>query len=149
MVTSQPSITNCPKLSFLLKIYTFSILNLEDLFFLICMICYNVIQVTIARRFHLFPFRTEKLSFVTPMVLLISGRVGSRRFSQSPQYRQMLGTFFCCSATLYWHSFSLIYIKHTRAEISQKIWCSIRNTLSNEISLNFNALTDTLCWKGF
>ena len=27
------------------------------------------IQVTIARRFHLFPFRTEKLSFVTPMVL--------------------------------------------------------------------------------
>ena len=68
MVTSQPSITNCPKLSFLLKIYTFSILNLEDLFFLI-MICYNVIQVTIARRFHLFPFRTEKLSFVTPMVL--------------------------------------------------------------------------------
>ena len=27
------------------------------------------IQVTMARRFHLFPFRTEKLSFVTPMVL--------------------------------------------------------------------------------
>ena len=27
------------------------------------------IKVTIARRFHLFPFRTEKLSFVTPMVL--------------------------------------------------------------------------------
>ena len=31
------------------------------------------IQVTIARRFHLFPFRTEKLSFVTPMVLRIVG----------------------------------------------------------------------------
>ncbi len=27
------------------------------------------IQVTIARRFNLFPFRTEKLSVVTPMVL--------------------------------------------------------------------------------
>ena len=38
------------------------------------------IQVTIARRFHLFPFRTEKLSSVTPMVLRNSGRVGSRRF---------------------------------------------------------------------
>ena len=31
-------------------------------------------------RFHLFPFRTEKLSSVTPMVLRNSGRVGSRRF---------------------------------------------------------------------
>ena len=27
------------------------------------------IQVAIARRFHLFPFRTEKLSFASPMVL--------------------------------------------------------------------------------
>ena len=39
-----------------------------------------LIQVTIALRFHLFPFRTEKLSSVTPMVLRNSGRVGSRRF---------------------------------------------------------------------
>jgi hypothetical protein len=30
--------------------------------------------------FYLFPFRTEKLSPVTPMVLRNSGRVGSRRF---------------------------------------------------------------------
>ena len=36
--------------------------------------------MTIALRFHLFPFRTEKLSSVTPMVLRNSGRVGSRRF---------------------------------------------------------------------
>ncbi|UYU55137.1 hypothetical protein KQP61_13070, partial [Bacteroides faecis] len=34
--------------------------------------------------FHLFPFRTEKLSLVTPMVLRNSGRVGSRRFKESP-----------------------------------------------------------------
>ena len=40
----------------------------------------DLIQVTIALRFHLFPFRTEKLSSVTPMVLRNSGRVGSRRF---------------------------------------------------------------------
>ena len=38
------------------------------------------IQVAIAQGFHLFPFRTEKLSLVTPMVLRHSGRVGSRRF---------------------------------------------------------------------
>ena len=40
----------------------------------------NLIQVAIAQGFHLFPFRTEKLSLVTPMVLRHSGRVGSRRF---------------------------------------------------------------------
>ena len=39
-----------------------------------------VIQVAIARGIHLFPFRTEKLSLVTPMVLRNSGRVGSCRF---------------------------------------------------------------------
>ena len=38
------------------------------------------IKVVIARGIHLFPFRTEKLSLVTPMVLLYCGRVGSRRF---------------------------------------------------------------------
>ena len=31
--------------------------------------CLNAIQVAIAQGFHLFPFRTEKLSLVTPMVL--------------------------------------------------------------------------------
>ena len=40
----------------------------------------NDIKVAIARGIHLFPFRTEKLSSVTPMVLRNSGRVGSRRF---------------------------------------------------------------------
>ena len=40
----------------------------------------NDIKVAIARGIHLFPFRTEKLSLVTPMVLRNSGRVGSRRF---------------------------------------------------------------------
>ena len=39
-----------------------------------------LIQVAIAQGFHLFPFRTEKLSLVTPMVLRHSGRVGSCRF---------------------------------------------------------------------
>ena len=36
-------------------------------------------------RFHLFPFRTEKLSSLTPMVLRFSrGRVGSRLFKPDP-----------------------------------------------------------------
>lgn len=38
------------------------------------------IQVVIASGFHLYPYRTEKLSLTTPMVLRKSGRVGSRRF---------------------------------------------------------------------
>ena len=51
-----------------------------------------LIQVTTAPGFHLFPFRTEKLSSVTPMVLRNSGRVGSRRFfREKPLYRKMQG----------------------------------------------------------
>ena len=52
------------------------------------------IQVTIARRFHLFPFRTEKLSFVTPMVLRKSGRVGSRRLIKAPRSVRLRGFFY-------------------------------------------------------
>ena len=43
---------------------------------------YKEFKVVIARGIHLFPFRTEKLSLVTPMVLRNSGRVGSRRFRE-------------------------------------------------------------------
>ena len=43
------------------------------------------ILVVIAPGFHLFPFRTEKLSLVTPMVLHTRGRVGSRQLiSKTP-----------------------------------------------------------------
>ena len=44
----------------------------------------NLIKVVIAPGFHLFPFRTEKLSPVTSMVLRHSGRVDSRRFLKIP-----------------------------------------------------------------
>ena len=44
----------------------------------------NLIQVAIAQGFHLFPFRTEKLSLVAPMVLRNSGRVGRCHFTFSP-----------------------------------------------------------------
>ena len=54
--------------------------------------------MTIAPRFHLFPFRTEKLSPVTPMVLRNSGRVGSRRFfSRAPAVVTDCGGFFMSS----------------------------------------------------
>ena len=60
-------------------VYTFSLpVSLPVVLYFLHHVC--LIQVTIALRFHLFPFRTEKLSSVTPMVLRNSGRVGSRRF---------------------------------------------------------------------
>ena len=52
------------------------------------------IKVAIARGIHLFPFRTEKLSLVTPMVLRNSGRVGSRRLEVKGVSRK-IGSFFC------------------------------------------------------
>ena len=97
VVTSKPSITNCPFTFFQICtgwVYTFSgllirkletenrnilVMNLRFYF----SSCHNLIQVVIARGFHLFPFRTEKLSLVTPMVLRNSGRVGSRRFKEA------------------------------------------------------------------
>ena len=51
----------------------------------------NLIQVAIAQGFHLFPFRTEKLSLITPMVLRNSGRVGSRRFLNPPFVKMIDG----------------------------------------------------------
>ena len=75
-------------------IYTFSVFAV--LWLLVLSLIFEEIQVTIARRFHLFPFRTEKLSFVTPMVLRTSGRVGSRRFSFPGPFR--VGDFFCLLA---------------------------------------------------
>ena len=51
------------------------------------------IQVAIVAGFHLFPFRTEKLSPPAPMVLHTRGRVGSRRFLKKPPHHTMRGLF--------------------------------------------------------
>ena len=64
----------------------------------------NLIQVAIAQGFHLFPFRTEKLSLVTPMVLRHSGRVGSRRFDWSLRTWRSSGGFFFVSTCGSGHS---------------------------------------------
>ena len=55
----------------------------------------TIIQVVIVSGFHLFPFRTEKLSPSAPMVLHTRGRVGSRRFSdERVLWRMFQGTLF-------------------------------------------------------
>ena len=64
----------------------------------------NLIQVAIAQGFHLFPFRTEKLSLVTPMVLRHSGRVGSCRFwLKPPDLKKFRRLFFCIHVWIYIH----------------------------------------------
>ena len=55
------------------------------------------ILVVIAPGFHLFPFRTEKLSPVTPMVLHTRGRVGSRQLICKTPSRAIRREFFFLS----------------------------------------------------
>ena len=43
----------------------------------------EIFPVVIATGFHLFPFRTEKLSPTAPMVLHTRGRVGRRHFMKA------------------------------------------------------------------
>ena len=128
MVTSKPSITNCPFTFFQICtgwVYTFSglliqkletenrnilVMNLRFYF----SSCHNLIQVVIARGFHLFPFRTEKLSLVTPMVLRNSGRVGSRRFKEAPWFsNESRGFLFwvLCKISVFWFiNDTLVYL---------------------------------------
>ena len=112
---SQPSITNCPS-AFLSSALGRYIPSVQGLAPKPVPVCFSfpfffrhviLIQVAIAPGFHLFPFRTEKLSPVTPMVLRNSGRVGSRRFQQEPPCRTDAGAFlFVCPGVsfprLYW-----------------------------------------------
>ena len=51
------------------------------------------IQVVLASGFHLFPFRTEKLSPITSMILRNSGKVDSRRFIKLPSHLIVKGVF--------------------------------------------------------
>ena len=51
-------------------------------------------MVAIARGIHLLPFRTEKLSPFTPMVLPQGGRVGSRLSLKPSPVVQTAGLFF-------------------------------------------------------
>ena len=67
-------------------------MRLEAVSFFVCsclQASVNLIQAVIASGFHLFPFRTEKLSPSAPMVLHTRGRVGRRRLFRkgSPSVR--------------------------------------------------------------
>ena len=66
------------------------------------------IAAIMAERFHLFPFRTQKLSFLTPKVLCGTplGRIGHRRFSLA-----------LLSATTDRRDFLLFYILSPRAAL--------------------------------
>ena len=88
-MTSKPSVTNCPSALFrLVPVGRHIPAALHCFFFLHA----NLIQVAIAPGFHLFPFRTEKLSPVTPMVLRNSGQWKSSVTNVSR------GTFRLCTA---------------------------------------------------
>ena len=53
-----------------------------------------IFPVVIATGFHLFPFRTEKLSPPAPMVLHTRGRVGYRHFQESLSSDKNTGSLF-------------------------------------------------------
>ena len=94
-MTSKPSLTNCPNgfRSDAMVVYTVSII-----FCCVLIVHYvTIIQVVIVSGFHLFPFRTEKLSPSAPMVLHTRGRVGSRRFFKKREglVSEMLARSYC------------------------------------------------------
>ena len=94
---SKPSSTNSPRLSFSgervdiseeLKIDNWELTIIDSLYgyVKVTLSKSNILKglkVVIALGIHLFPFRTEKLSPTTSMVLRKSGRVDSRRFIQA------------------------------------------------------------------
>ena len=61
--------------------------------------CHHI-QVVIVSGFHLFPFRTEKLSPSAPMVLHTRGRVGCRRFSREETLLEIAGSLCFCLSSL-------------------------------------------------
>ena len=95
---SKPSITNCPN-TFFRKFIVSTVFSVHYLVLLVCKYVITHYQVVIAVRSHLFPFRTEKLSSLAPMVLQC-GRVGSRLLlSRASDFERFL-RLFCFS-----HSF--------------------------------------------
>ena len=63
-------------------------------------LCQSYWSVTMTVRFHLFPFRTQKLSSLVPKIVRWKRRVkiGSRRLTWNPWGRNSLGV--CCFCTV-------------------------------------------------
>ena len=75
------------------------------------------IPVVIALGFHLFPFRTEKLSPIAPMVLHTRGRVGRRRLLQE-SYTSNSVTLFLFVHT---SELGMVYPSETRRLVKSQI----------------------------
>ena len=112
---SKPSITNCPN-TFFIIVHSFNCMNSLNEWqkrlitnhysliiaytFACVQIRHTPFQVVIAVRSHLFPFRTEKLSSLAPMVLQC-GRVGSRLLlSRASDFERFLRLFCFLSLIL-------------------------------------------------
>ena len=116
---SKPSITNCPN-TFFRKFIVSTVFSVHYLVLLVCKYVITHYQVVIAVRSHLFPFRTEKLSSLAPMVLQC-GRVGSRLLlSRASDFERFL-RLFCFSHRF--HRCSQIFPKslHERYRKSENI----------------------------
>ena len=81
----------------------------------------KIIKVVIALGFHLFPFRTEKLSPIAPMVLHTSGRVGSRRSLQKPP-GEIRGAFLLGDGTIV---YVRVFTMHRISGDKGCLWVSI------------------------
>ena len=82
----------------------------------------KIIKVVIALGFHLFPFRTEKLSPIAPMVLHTSGRVGSRRSLQKPP-GEIRGAFLFGDGTIvYVRVFTMHWVSGDKVCLWVSFW---------------------------
>ena len=78
-------------MAYLLKAALLTFFLIEFLFVVYVQMIFPVV---IATGFHLFPFRTEKLSPPAPMVLHTRGRVGHRHFQESLSSEKNTGSLF-------------------------------------------------------
>src|SRR5574344_3055338 len=81
-------------------------------FFFVCASCQRIFQAAIARGFHLFPFRTEKLSPAAPMVL------PAKWESRSPPFSARGEGFHldCFASLLFYTPLFMALLSHLIAE---------------------------------
>ena len=120
---SKPSITNCPN-TFFRKFIVSTVFSVHYLVLLVCKYVITHYQVVIAVRSHLFPFRTEKLSSLAPMVLQC-GRVGSRLLlSRASDFERFL-RLFCFHAESFFFSRWLFFRSRRFRRWRRFLTCSV------------------------
>ena len=116
---SKPSITNCPN-TFFRKFIVSTVFSVHYLVLLVCKYVITHYQVVIAVRSHLFPFRTEKLSSLAPMVLQC-GRVGSRLLlSRASDFERFL-RLFCFHADWFFLT-RIVFFSHADFADDADLW---------------------------